>query len=107
MRRVSVAVVALLAVLATPLQASSSAADPPSLDAAARYLGLNRQELITRMCGGKSLAEIAKAQGKSAVGLRAEMHEAVRESLAADASLTEAQRNEMMGGGQGNAMMGR
>ncbi len=38
MRRASVAVVALLAVLATPVQASSSAADPPSLDAAAWYL---------------------------------------------------------------------
>ena len=38
MRRALVAVVALLAVLAAPVQASSSAADPPSLDAAAWYL---------------------------------------------------------------------
>ncbi len=66
------------------------------MDAAARYLGLNTQGLITRMCGGKSLAEIAKAQGKGAVGLRAEMHEAMRESLAADASLTKAQRTAIL-----------
>jgi serine-type D-Ala-D-Ala carboxypeptidase (penicillin-binding protein 5/6) len=38
MRRALAAAVALLAVLATPVQASSSAADPPSLDAAAWYL---------------------------------------------------------------------
>lgn len=38
MRRAVAAAVALLAVLATPVQASSSAADPPSLDAAAWYL---------------------------------------------------------------------
>lgn len=38
MRRALVAAVALLAVLATPVQASSSAADGPSLDAAAWYL---------------------------------------------------------------------
>jgi serine-type D-Ala-D-Ala carboxypeptidase (penicillin-binding protein 5/6) len=38
MRRALAAAVALLAVLATPVQASSSAAEPPSLDAAAWYL---------------------------------------------------------------------
>jgi serine-type D-Ala-D-Ala carboxypeptidase (penicillin-binding protein 5/6) len=38
MRRALVAVVAVLAVLATPVQASSSAADPPTLEAAAWYL---------------------------------------------------------------------
>jgi polyhydroxyalkanoate synthesis regulator phasin len=43
------------------------------LDAAARYLGLTEDELHTRLESGKTLAEIAKAQGKSVDGLKAAM----------------------------------
>jgi polyhydroxyalkanoate synthesis regulator phasin len=41
------------------------------LDAAASYLGLTEDELHSRLESGKTLAEIAKAQGKSVEGLKA------------------------------------
>jgi len=41
------------------------------LDGAATYLGLTEAELRTRLNGGKTLAEIAKAEGKSVDGLKA------------------------------------
>jgi polyhydroxyalkanoate synthesis regulator phasin len=41
------------------------------LDAAAGYLGLTEAELHSRLESGKTLAEIAKAQGKSVDGLKA------------------------------------
>jgi hypothetical protein len=41
------------------------------LDAAATYLGLTEAQLQTRVNSGKTLAEIAKAQGKSVDGLKA------------------------------------
>ena len=40
------------------------------LDAAATYLGLTEDELHSRLESGKTLAEIAKAQGKSVDGLK-------------------------------------
>ena len=40
------------------------------LDAAASYLGLNEAQLHSRLESGKTLAEIAKAQGKSVAGLK-------------------------------------
>jgi polyhydroxyalkanoate synthesis regulator phasin len=40
------------------------------LDAAASYLGLTEDELHSRLESGKTLAEIAKAQGKSVAGLK-------------------------------------
>lgn len=39
------------------------------LDAAATYLGLTEQQLRSRLASGKTLAEIAKQQGKSVSGL--------------------------------------
>jgi polyhydroxyalkanoate synthesis regulator phasin len=39
------------------------------LDAAARYLELSREELREQLAGGKTLAEIATAEGKSVDGL--------------------------------------
>ena len=41
------------------------------LDAAATYLGLTEDELHNRLESGKTLAEVAKAQGKSVDGLKA------------------------------------
>src|SRR5437762_1260940 len=38
-------------------------------DAAASYLGLTNQELMSRLQNGQSLADVAKAQGKSVSGL--------------------------------------
>jgi hypothetical protein len=43
------------------------------LDAAASYLGLTESQLRTQLEGGKTLAEIAKAHGKSVDGLIAAM----------------------------------
>src|SRR5215210_508797 len=42
-----------------------------ALDAAATYLGLTEAQLRTQLDGGKTLAEVAKAQGKSVDGLKA------------------------------------
>ena len=39
------------------------------LDAAASYLGMTEAELRTQLAGGKTLAEVAKAKGKSVDGL--------------------------------------
>jgi hypothetical protein len=41
-----------------------------TLDAAAKYLGLTEDQLQTQLESGKSLADIAKAQGKSVDGLK-------------------------------------
>ena len=43
------------------------------LDAAASYLGLTEDQLHSRLESGKTLAEIAEAQGKSVDGLKAAM----------------------------------
>jgi hypothetical protein len=40
------------------------------LDAAASYLGLTEEQLHSRLEGGRTLAQIAKAQGKSVNGLK-------------------------------------
>ena len=56
------------------------------LDAAALYLGLTESQLRTQLEGGKTLAEIAKAQGKSADGLIAAMKAHVKTKL--DAAVT-------------------
>ena len=72
---------------------------PPRSTAAATYLGLTEAELRTQLESGKTLAQIAKAQGKSVDGLE--------KALAADAktkldaavkagTLTQAQADEIL-----------
>ena len=39
------------------------------LNAAAQYLGLSQDQLMSHLAGGKTLAQLAKAQGKSVSGL--------------------------------------
>ncbi len=51
------------------------------LDAAAGYLGLTEAQLRTRLNGGKTLAEIAKAEGKSVDGLKAALKKDEKEQL--------------------------
>ena len=51
------------------------------LDAAASYLGLTEAELRSRLESGKTLAQIAKAQGKSVDGLKAAMVKDVKTHL--------------------------
>jgi hypothetical protein len=68
-------------------------------DAAADYLGLSEQQLHSRLRDGKTLADVAKAEGKSVDGLKDAMKAAIRKELeeaVADKRLTEAQKDEML-----------
>ena len=71
---------------------------PASLAAAATYLGLTEAELHTQLESGKSLAEIAKAQGKSVDGLEKALATEMKKKLDAAVKagkLTRAQADEM------------
>src|SRR6266516_5492716 len=68
-------------------------------DAAATYLGLTTDQLWTRLRSGQSLADIAKAQGKSVGGLKGAIISGATTNLqkAVDAgTLTEAQKNDIL-----------
>ncbi|MDQ6746218.1 MAG: hypothetical protein M3Z27_09440 [Actinomycetota bacterium] len=69
------------------------------LSAAATYLGLTRHELRQQLRSGKSLAQIAAAQGKSAAGLQAAMLAAIKTRLdkaVADGAITMAQEQKVL-----------
>jgi urease accessory protein UreF len=69
------------------------------LEAAAAYLGLNAAQLREQLGSGKTLAEIAKAKGKTADGLRAAMTAAVKKDLDAAVKagkLTQAQADDVL-----------
>jgi hypothetical protein len=51
------------------------------LDAAASYLGLTEEQLESRLESGKTLAQIAKAEGKSVDGLKAALVEDTKAKL--------------------------
>jgi hypothetical protein len=51
------------------------------LSAAAKYLGLSDDQLLQSLASGKTLAQVAKARGKSVAGLEAAMVAAVRSRL--------------------------
>jgi uncharacterized membrane protein len=71
----------------------------PPLDGAADYLGLTETELHEQLRAGKSLAEIAKAEGKSVDGLKDALLADAKERLdqvVEDGRLTAAQRDEML-----------
>jgi hypothetical protein len=70
-----------------------------SLAAAATYLGLTEAKLRAELEAGKTLAEIAKAQGESVAGLKAALKAAAKTTLDAavkDGRITQAQANEML-----------
>ena len=70
-----------------------------SLDAAATYLGITREELMSGLFDGKSLAEIAADHGKSVDGLKQAIRAAIVEHLdeaVADGRLTEAKKQELV-----------
>jgi hypothetical protein len=71
------------------------------MTAVADYLGLTRTELRDQLRSGKTLAEIARAHGKTVTGLKTEMTRAMKRNLAADSDLTDAQRTAIL------AMMNR
>jgi hypothetical protein len=69
------------------------------LSTAASYLGLTAGELRTSLESGKSLADVATAQGKSVDGLVAALVDAAKQRLDADVSagrITDAQRKAML-----------
>jgi polyhydroxyalkanoate synthesis regulator phasin len=69
------------------------------LDAAASYLGLTRAELGRQLRNGRSLAELARAQGKSVDGLEQALLDAARKQLdsaVSDGKLTSDQRDRIL-----------
>jgi hypothetical protein len=72
---------------------------PASLDAAAEYLGLTEAQLHTQLESGKTLAEIAKAQGKTADGLEKALTAATKTKLDAAVkagTITQAQADDLL-----------
>jgi polyhydroxyalkanoate synthesis regulator phasin len=68
-------------------------------DAIASYLGLTQEELRAQLEAGKTLAQIATAQGKSVSGLEAVMYAQVESKLdqaVTDGKLTAAQEQTML-----------
>jgi hypothetical protein len=69
------------------------------LDAAASYLGLTRAQLDRRLRAGRTLAEVASAQGKSVAGLQQALIDAATAQLdraVADRRLTADQRDQIL-----------
>jgi DNA-binding CsgD family transcriptional regulator len=67
--------------------------------ASAGYLGLSRSELLSRLREGKSLAQIAEAQGKSVEGLKQAIRGAIvarLDSAVASGRLTEAKKQRLL-----------
>jgi hypothetical protein len=69
------------------------------LDAAASYLGVTEAALRTQLSQGETLADVAKAKGKSVDGLVDAMVAAAKQDLqqaVADGRLTDARRDEIV-----------
>ena len=67
------------------------------LSGAAAYLGLTAPQLLQKLAGGKSLADVAKAQGKSVDGLKQAMIASAQKSFdqgVKDGQLTQAQADQ-------------
>jgi hypothetical protein len=70
------------------------------LAAAAKYLGLDESDLRTKLEGGQSLADVAKAQGKDLAGLEQAILDAAKADLdkaVADKKLTQSQADDILG----------
>jgi hypothetical protein len=71
------------------------------IDAAAKYLGLNQNQLHRKIESGKSLAQIAADQNKDVAGLKTAIEDAVKADLdkaVADKRLTQAQEDDILSG---------
>jgi hypothetical protein len=69
------------------------------LDAAASYLGLSQSDLLSKLQSGKSLADIAKDQGKSVDGLIQVLVDDAKKHLdqaVSDGHLTQAQEDQIL-----------
>jgi hypothetical protein len=72
---------------------------PGALNAAAGYLGLTTLDLFRQLAGGKSLAQLAAAKGKSVSGLEQAMTVAVKarlDKLVAAKLITAARENQIV-----------
>jgi hypothetical protein len=72
-----------------------------SVDAAATYLGLSEAQLRSELEGGKTLAQVAQAHGKTVDGLVGALVDATKKRLdeaVAAGRLTQAQETEMLSG---------
>ena len=72
---------------------------PDTMEAAAAYLGLTTDQLLTRLRSGKTLAEIAMAHGKTPDGLKAALVAAARKDLdaaVAAGKLTRSQADDIL-----------
>jgi hypothetical protein len=70
-----------------------------SLTAAAKYLGLTKSDLQTKLRDGQSLADVAKAQGKDLAGLQQTILDAAKADLdkaVADKKLTQSQADDIL-----------
>ncbi len=108
--------VALAATGATPAPATSTSAEPPygmgaghfggmhgmwsgqqpGLAAAATYLGLTQTQLRDQLQAGKSLADVATAQGKTVSGLKDAIRAAITSRINASTALTADQKAAML-----------
>jgi hypothetical protein len=70
-----------------------------ALQAAQSYLGVTDQQLRTALQSGKSLADVAKAKGKTTAGLQKAMTDSITKSAdqaVKDGKLTKAQRDQLV-----------
>ncbi|MFF9136664.1 hypothetical protein ACF09G_03695 [Streptomyces albogriseolus] len=67
-----------------------------AITAAADYLGLSENDLHAQLQAGKSLADVAKAQGKSVSGLENSIVAAVKANLDSNTTLTADQKASML-----------
>lgn len=70
--------------------------DDSMMTAAADYLGLPPEELVDRLRSGQSLADVARAEGKTVAGLKDAMVTVMERRLAENSDLTPAQRTAML-----------
>src|SRR6202008_826541 len=71
----------------------------PGLDAAASYLGVTESQLDAKLDSGKTLAQVAKDQGKSFDGLVAAMKADLQKNLdqaVKDGRITKAQEGQIL-----------
>jgi hypothetical protein len=68
----------------------------PGRQAAQTYLGLSASQLQSRLQSGKTLAEIAAGQGKSAAGLERAIETALTDSVNADSALSASQKSSII-----------
>jgi hypothetical protein len=67
-----------------------------AMKAAASYLGISQDKLLSQLRSGKSLAAVAKAEGKSVSGLESAMLAAATSEINASSGLSAAQKKEMI-----------